>query len=409
MTEDPRNISIKDYTYELPPGKIAQNPLADRDRSKLLVHKKDGIHTDTFKNITGYIPEGSLLVFNDTKVVQARLLFENEDGKVIEVFCLEPADNSDYTRAFAAKGSCKWLCMVGNLRKWKEGSKEGALEKQFQVYSQMCTLKAEKQSPAADSFIIKFSWEPEDITFGEILETAGLIPLPPYIKRSPAGEDKERYQTVYSRYEGSVAAPTAGLHFTDEVLKSLKEKNAECLHVTLHVGAGTFKPVKSETIGGHEMHRELITIPRETVEAIKNNPEYVICVGTTSLRTIESLYWIGLKLANEPASIQNIQVSQWEPYERTAHLTTAEALDEILRYMDSEGLTALTGYTEIIVVPGYEFKIARGLITNFHQPQSTLLLLIAAFAGDNWRKIYDYALENEFRFLSYGDSSLLLR
>lgn len=406
MPLNPREISIKDYTYELPPGKIAQKPLANRDQSKLLIHKKDGLHTDTFRNITSYIPEGSRLVFNDTKVVQARILFQNEDGKIIEIFCLEPEGTNagDFTQAFAAKGSCKWLCMVGNLRKWKEG----ALEKEFQVYSQMCMLKAEKQKQVSDGYIIKFTWEPGDITFGEILETAGLIPLPPYIKRSPADEDKQRYQTVYSRYEGSVAAPTAGLHFTDAVFESLNEKSIECLHVTLHVGAGTFKPVKSETIGKHEMHRELISIPRSVIEALRNNPEYVICVGTTSLRTIESLYWIGLKLANEPGA-DKINVSQWEPYERTAHLTTAEALDEILRYMDSEGLTALTGYTEIIIVPGYEFKIARGLITNFHQPQSTLLLLIAAFAGDDWRKIYDYALENDFRFLSYGDSSLLLR
>lgn len=398
---NPDKILIQDYTYDLPLERIAQHPLLNRDESKLLIYKNNNITESVFNSLPDFLPGNSLLLFNDTKVINARILFETSAGKTVEVFCLEPANAVDIQVAFQTKKNIEWLCLVGNLKAWKDSFLTIRLNNGIQ-------LRAEKLEKKGDSFIIRLSWQPGELTFAEILSRFGLIPLPPYMKRKPENEDKTRYQTVYANQNGSVAAPTAGLHFTQNVFNKLQKKNIHADFVTLHVGAGTFKPVKSDTISGHQMHSETFYVKKETIENILNNGN-VIAVGTTSLRTIESLYWLGVKIINGSINENKMFVSQWEPYHTESHFTVKESFTALLRYMDVNSLSVFEGRTEIIIVPGYKFRIINGLVTNFHQPQSTLLLLIAAFIGNKWKEVYEYALKNDFRFLSYGDSSLLLK
>lgn len=405
---DTRNISIKDYTYSLPEERIAKYPLAERDASKLLFYQKEEITEDIYSNISRHIPENSLLVFNNTKVVEARLLFQKPTGGFIEIFCLEPHEQyPDITTAMLQKGIVMWQCLVGGVSKWKPGQ---VLEKKINLVDKEIILKAGYIEKRADSFIIELSWSPAELSFAEVLNQAGAIPLPPYIKRAAEELDRERYQTVYANADGSVAAPTAGLHFTDTIFKSLKEKNIQTDFLTLHVGAGTFKPVKTETMQEHDMHAEWIDVTKTNIENILNNlDKNIIAVGTTSLRTIESLYWLGVKQSGA-RSRESGELRQWEAYELAEkNIPVKDALQSLLDWMDINKLERLITKTQILIVPGYQFKIVNGLITNFHQPQSTLLLLIAAFIGDNWRKVYDYALKNDFRFLSYGDGCLIWR
>ena len=406
MKIDPAEIQIKDYTYELPPEKIAQFPLKERDSSKLLIYNKGNISQDTFRNIANILPQNSLLIFNDTKVINARLKFQNSAGKEIEVFTLEPAENTELVTALNQKGTVCWICLVGNLKAWKSGKLSSV--KIFNGTE--CRLEAELISKHADAFFVKLTWQPARLTFAEILEIFGQIPLPPYMKRDTTPEDKTTYQTVYSEAEGSVAAPTAGLHFTHGVLESLKKNNIKTGFVTLHVGAGTFKPVKTESISEHDMHSESIFVELSLVEEIAANigSNRIISVGTTSMRTVESLYWFGVQLLQGRNHGGELNISQWEPYENEPK-DPREAFEAIIVYMKQNKLKYLYGKTNIIIVPGYDFKVFSGIITNFHQPQSTLLILIAAFIGNDWKGLYEYALNNDFRFLSYGDSSILLK
>ena len=380
----PKEIRIEDYNYPLPDERIAKYPLAKRDESKLLLYKDGNVSENVFKRIADYLPAGALMVFNNTRVIQARLLFNKETGARIEIFCLEPAEPRDYALIFQTTSRCRWTCLVGNLKKWKSGS----LTKELLVNDHLLTLRAEKLESKGDSHLIEFTWDDDRVTFAELLDAAGVLPIPPYLHRETEKSDLSTYQTVYSKIKGSVAAPTAGLHFTPEVLADIDAHGIGREEVTLHVGAGTFKPVKSETIAGHEMHTEFISVNRSSIERLRANK--IIAVGTTSVRTLESLYYIGVLIENNPdATSEELVVKQWMPYdEANNRLTPEQAL--------------------IIIVPGYEFKLVKGIVTNFHQPQSTLLLLISAFVKGDWRKIYDYALGHDFRFLSYGDSSLLL-
>ncbi|MCY7309528.1 MAG: S-adenosylmethionine:tRNA ribosyltransferase-isomerase [Chitinophagaceae bacterium] len=426
---DPGNISINDYTYSLPEERIANFPLAERDASKLLIYKEAAIAEDVYKNIAHHIPENSLLVFNNTKVVAARLLFQKQTGGTIEIFCLEPHEQyPDITTAMLQTEKVLWKCLVGGASKWKA---EQVLKKKIKIEkiasphlwrgSQEILLKASYVEKRNDSFIIALSWSPVTLSFAEILHYAGAIPLPPYIKRAVEESDAERYQTVYAHFDGSVAAPTAGLHFTEHIFSELREKNIQTGFVTLHVGAGTFKPVKADTMQEHEMHAEWIDVSRNTIETIlKNLDNNIIAVGTTSLRTIESLYWLGRRPKSDSYRIRSgqingtgvpfsdIGVSQWEPYQqKEKNIPVKEALESLIEWMDKNKMERLITKTQILIAPGYQFKIVKGLVTNFHQPQSTLLLLVAAFIGNDWRKVYGYALQNNFRFLSYGDGSLL--
>jgi S-adenosylmethionine:tRNA ribosyltransferase-isomerase len=405
----PKNISIRDYTYALPEHRIAAFPLAERDASRLLIYKSDSITQDYYKNIAAHIPADSLLVFNNTKVVEARLLFQKSTGGVIEIFCLEPHEQyPDITTAMLQTGKVQWQCLVGGASKWKKGQ---VLEKKIKQGSNEIILRAAYIEKRTGSFIIELSWAPSNLSFAEVLHLAGAIPLPPYIKREADQADAERYQTVYARHDGSVAAPTAGLHFTSEVFNSLQLKNIHPAFVTLHVGAGTFKPVKSETLDEHEMHAEFIDVSLAFIQQlIEYYGKNIIAVGTTSLRTIESLYWIGRKAVQQQLSLSvpGLLVSQWEPYTpHGADISVKEALEKLVEEMKKNNLTRLIGKTQILITPGYEFRIIKGLITNFHQPQSTLLLLVAALVGEKWKTIYDHALEHDFRFLSYGDGCLL--
>ena len=403
---DPRSLSIKDFTYSLPEERIAKYPLAERDASKLLIYKEESITDDIYRNIAAHIPSNSLLVFNDTKVVEARLLFQKSTGGVIEIFCLEPHEQyPDITTAMLQHEKVFWHCLIGGASKWKHGQ---ILSKKILYNRNELILEAKYIGKEIDSFIVELSWNNSSLSFAEVLHLFGAIPLPPYIKREAETSDAERYQTVYAHYEGSVAAPTAGLHFTESVFKSLKEKNIQKEFVTLHVGAGTFKPVKSETMQDHEMHAEYFTISKTTIQnLIYHLDKNIIAVGTTSLRTLESLYWLGAKQSTVNSQ-QSMEITQWEVYDRKEKMiSTKEALENLIRWMSAKSLNSLTGKTQIIIAPGYQFKIVNGLVTNFHQPQSTLLLLVSAFIGNNWRKVYDFALENNFRFLSYGDGSLL--
>ena len=401
-----QQIHIDDFNYELPDERIAKFPLPRRDESKLLVYKNGNISESQFKNIASLLPEKSLLVYNNTRVIQARLLFQKSTGAKIEIFCLEPVAPHDYALAFQRNESCSWNCLVGNLKKWKEG----ALTKTVIIDGNEVTMTAEKKESYGDTHLIEFKWDNSDYTFADLLDAAGVLPIPPYLHRETQKSDLQTYQTVYSKIKGSVAAPTAGLHFTPEVLADVDAHGIMREEVTLHVGAGTFKPVKSETIEGHEMHTEFISVKRSAIENIKGKLGNIIAVGTTSVRTLESLYYIGVLLGNNPdIAAEDIHIKQWMPYSEENNLISAdEAFQNILNYLDSHKLEALVGSTQIIIAPGYEFKVVRGIITNFHQPKSTLILLISAFVKGNWRPIYDYALNNGFRFLSYGDSSLLL-
>lgn len=406
MSNKTQQIRIEDYDYPLPDERIAKFPLAKRDESKLLLYKDGQVSESVFKHIADYLPEGSLLVYNNTRVIQARLLFQKATGARIEVFCLEPAEPHDYALIFQQTERCSWICLVGNLKKWKEG----ILTKKVTVQGEEVTLSAEKKESHGDSHRIEFTWDNPKYTFADLLDAAGVLPIPPYLHRETEKSDLVTYQTVYSKIKGSVAAPTAGLHFTPEVLADVDAHGIGREEVTLHVGAGTFKPVKSETIEGHEMHTEFISVRRSSIERIQKNLGKIIAVGTTSVRTLESLYYIGVKLASHPdATSEELVVNQWMPYEaENNRIPVAEALQHILDYLDLHQADKLVTATQIIIAPGYEFKVVRGIITNFHQPKSTLLLLISAFVKGNWRTIYDYALSHDFRFLSYGDSSLLL-
>lgn len=407
MTTKTQQIRIEDFDYPLPDERIAKFPLPKRDESKLLLYKEGKVGESIFKRITDYLPEGSLMVFNNTRVIQARLLFHKETGAKIEIFCLEPVEPHDYALAFQQTERCRWTCLVGNLKKWKEG----LLSKKVQLDGgEIVTLKAEKLQTCGDSHLIEFTWDHPTCTFADLLDAAGVLPIPPYLNRETEKSDLQTYQTVYSKIKGSVAAPTAGLHFTPEVLADIDAHGIGREELTLHVGAGTFKPVKSETIEGHEMHTEFISVRRSSIERIKQNLSRIIAVGTTSVRTLESLYYMGVTLASNPeATAEELIVKQWMPYEEANNrLTADEALQNILDYLDRHQVDKLVTATRIIIAPGYEFKIVRGIVTNFHQPKSTLLLLISAFVKGDWRNIYDYALAHDFRFLSYGDSSLLL-
>lgn len=396
-------LSIKDFDYLLPDDRIAQYPLPERDKSKLLIYRQGTITEDIFERITAYLPENSALFYNDTKVINARLLFTKPSGAHIEILCLEPFDPADYNLAFQKTGEAVWLCMVGNLKKWKGE----ILSLKFTTLSGKVTVGARLVENCGSHQKVKFTWEPSDMPFGHVLEAAGSLPLPPYIKREANNIDKERYQTIFSRLEGSVAAPTAGLHFSDKILNQLKQKGISNVSITLHVGAGTFRPVKHSDVMQHDMHREHFYISVETIKQIKQYTGNITAVGTTTLRAIESTYWLGVKLMQNP-HLTPLHVAQWE-YQHLPHPPVGEVLDFLIHFCEHQRYEGLHAETQLMIIPGYPFQLVNRLITNFHQPQSTLLLLVAAFVGiDRWRSIYDYALTHDFRFLSYGDSSLLI-
>jgi S-adenosylmethionine:tRNA ribosyltransferase-isomerase len=403
----PSTISIEDFTYHLPDQRIAKYPLAERDQSKLLVYRSGQIEQHTYKNLADQLKHDCLLIFNNTKVVEARLHFQKQTGGTIEIFCLEPDDQyEDITTAMLQKGKVYWKCLIGGAKKWKDGT----ITCETKNNESNIIIEAKKIKQVSDAFIIELSWSDSSICFAELLHLAGSIPLPPYLNRKTESSDKERYQTIYAKHDGSVAAPTAGLHFTDHVFNEMAKKNIETAYVTLHVGAGTFKPVKSATMKDHEMHAEFIDVNKATIKHIIDKLENgIIAVGTTSLRTIESLYWLGVKTyLNQHLSMNEFTVLQWDPYEINAdHISAEMALNALLNWMDNNNLQKIITKTQIIIAPGYQFKIMKGLITNFHQPQSTLLLLVAAIIGDEWKRVYQYALDNDFRFLSYGDGSLI--
>ena len=406
MSQEFKNISMESYDYPLPDERIAKFPLPKRDTSKLLLYKGGEIAEDKFNTLPSHLPQNSLLVFNNTRVIQARLHFQKESGASIEIFCLEPHTPADYALSFQSTESCVWDCLVGNSKKWKEGK----LTRTIQIDGETVNFSAERVTTGSPQQI-RFSWDTPTFTFAKLLDAVGELPIPPYLNREAEESDKTTYQTVYSKIEGSVAAPTAGLHFTPEVFASLAESEVETAEVTLHVGAGTFRPVKSETIGGHDMHTELISVPLEIIEKIAETDRTIIAVGTTSVRTLESLYHIGAALGRNPENPQSLKVSQWQPYDCPSEITRQEAFRNIADYLKANSLTHLVTSTQIIIVPSYQFKVVDGIITNFHQPKSTLLLLVSAYigGGEKWREIYDYALANNFRFLSYGDSSLLMK
>lgn len=408
MKEDPKHIRISEFNYPLPDERIAKFPLPVRDQSKLLLYRHGEVTEDIFTSLPDYLPANSLMIFNNTKVIQARLHFHKETGALIEVFCLEPIQPNDYALNFQQTEHAAWLCMIGNLKKWKEG----VLKREITVKGKPLTLTAERGACHGTSHWVDFRWNNPEITFADILEVFGELPIPPYLNRETQESDKETYQTVYSKIKGSVAAPTAGLHFTPRVLDALREKGVALEELTLHVGAGTFKPVKSEEIEGHEMHTEYISVNRSTLEKLVAHEGKAIAVGTTSVRTLESLYHIGVTLLHNPnATEEDLHVKQWQPYEtalETAATPAVDALQAIIAYLDLHHMETLHSSTQIIIAPGYEYRIVKAMVTNFHQPQSTLLLLVSAFLHGDWRKIYDYALAHDFRFLSYGDSSLLI-
>lgn len=418
---DTKHIHISDFNYPLPDERIAKFPLPQRDHSKLLLYRHGEVSEDVFYNLPKYLPKGALMVFNNTRVIQARMHFRKETGALIEVFLMEPAEPTDYEVMFQTTGHCSWLCMVGNLKKWKEGT----LRRDFEIHGQKLTLCATMdrskttEKSGGTNYWVDFEWDNDQVTFADILEAVGELPIPPYLNRETQESDKTTYQTVYSKIKGSVAAPTAGLHFTDAVLKDLDAHGILRDEVTLHVGAGTFKPVKTEEIEGHNMHTEYIVVHRHTFERLLSHNCEAIAVGTTSVRTLESLYYMGVKLQSHPdASEAELHVNQWEPYDLPHNeeglvlvdgspVSVRQAIQNLLDYLDKDHLEALHSSTQIIIAPGYTYKIVKKLITNFHQPQSTLLLLVSAFLHGDWRKVYDYALSHDFRFLSYGDSSLL--
>lgn len=416
-----KHIHISDYNYDLPDSRIAKFPVSPRDTSKLLVYRHGEISDDIFYNLPKYLPQKSLMVFNNTKVIQARMHFRKETGALIEVFLMEPAAPTDYELMFQTRGECSWLCMVGNLKKWKEGS----LVRTFDVAGSTINFKATMRRDIIDTksggtnYWVDFAWDNPQVSFAEILDAVGELPIPPYLNRETQDNDKTTYQTVYSKIKGSVAAPTAGLHFTDKVLAAIDAAGVRREELTLHVGAGTFKPVKSEEIDGHTMHTEYVCVRRDTLQTLLDYDCCAIAVGTTSVRTLESLYYMGVKLeANPDAAEEDLHVCQWEPYEKADGtpvdgnlidgITPQKAISNIIAWLDKNNLKTLHSSTQIIIAPGYEYKIVKVLVTNFHQPQSTLLLLVSAFLKGDWRNVYDYALSHDFRFLSYGDSSILI-
>lgn len=407
MISNVQNINIAEYDYPLPDERIAKYPLAERDASKLLVLKNNEISQDHFRNIGDYLPEKSVLVFNETKVVRARLQFVKDSGAAIEVFCLEPiTGNGDYQLAFSAGSPVEWHCLVGNSRRWKDGY----LSMPLTIKGKDVILQAERLEKTDAYSVIRFSWEPAEISFAEVLEHAGEIPLPPYLHREAEPSDRDRYQTVFAKYEGSVAAPTASLHLTKPLIAKLKEQGHSIEEVTLHVGAGTFRPVATDTIGEHEMHSESIIVKRQTIEHLHDNIERtIIPVGTTSMRTIESLYWIGVMFIEQGFNERNLHVEQWFPYrDRVALPSAKESLEAILKYLEMHHLDALHATTALMIAPSCPIMMTKALITNFHQPKSTLLLLVSALIGEKWKEAYKFALENDFRFLSYGDSCLFI-
>ncbi len=409
---DTKHIRISDYNYPLPDERIAKFPMTQRDHSKLLVYRQGRVEEDIFYQLPTYLPEGALMVFNNTKVIQARMHFRKTTGALIEVFLLEPCLPADYEQMFQTSTECEWICLIGNLKKWKDGE----LVQKVMIHDQEVEIAAIRLGEQGTGHRIRFTWRYTSPhagvapSFAEIIDAAGELPIPPYLNRETQESDKTTYQTVYSKIKGSVAAPTAGLHFTDDVLKAIDARGIEREELTLHVGAGTFKPVKSEEIEGHAMHTEYYCVKRQTIEKLINHQARAIAVGTTSVRTLESLYYVGLKLEQNPdANEEELHVQQWEPYQQDQQvIEPLRALQNILQWLDRQQKGSLHSSTQIIIAPGYEYKIVKMLVTNFHQPQSTLLLLVSAFVKGDWRTIYDYALSHNFRFLSYGDSSLLI-
>lgn len=406
--DDIRNIRIEDFDYPLPDERIAKHPLAERETCKLLYFRDGDIKQYQFSDVPALLPEHSMLIYNNTKVINARLRFRKPGGgATIEIFCLEPIDPVDYAQIFQTTSSCTWLCLVGNSKRWKSGD----LTQTVNINGEDVTLAATRGERRGNAFLITFSWDKSDVTFASLLEAIGEIPIPPYLNRGTEPSDSSDYQTVYSHIKGSVAAPTAGLHFTDGVLAECDRRGITRRELTLHVGAGTFQPVKSDTIGGHDMHTEFISVPRQLIIDIINATSPIVAVGTTSVRTLESLYYIGLILHRNPdATESDLCVGQWMPYTEGSPISTREALQTIVDYLDRHHIDTYLGSTQIMIAPSFQFHVISGMITNFHQPQSTLLLLVSAFVGgERWRDIYRYALDNDFRFLSYGDGSLLLR
>ena len=400
---DPKKLAIKDFVYELPEERIAKFPLPERDHSKLLHYRQGKLENRTFTDLPQLLPPHTLLVFNDTKVVQARLLFQKDTGGMVEIFCLEPvAPHREVQLAMQQTQHSTWKCLVGNNKRWKSGP----VTLQFEGG----VLQAEREAQQEGNFLIRFTWQPAELTFAEVLERSGRLPLPPYLNRELTSDDHTRYQTIYANQEGAVAAPTAGLHFTDRVMAKLQDENIATAYLTLHVGAGTFKPVKADTMEEHEMHAEQLYITRPLIQRLLDQlGDPVIPVGTTSMRSLESLYWLGYKVMQQPElPVQELHVNQWQAYELKEPPAATEALRALLTYMERQGTDYLHASTQIIIAPGYTFRICSGLITNFHQPESTLLLLVSALIGDEWRTVYQHAMQNGYRFLSYGDSSLLL-
>ena len=430
---DPKDISIADYSYDLPDGAIAYYPLAERDASRLLVYRAGELHEDIYRNIAQYLPEGALLVFNNTRVVEARIVFQKPTGGLIEIFCLEPpAEYGGIAAALMRTGSVRWKCLIGGASKWKPGQ---VLRKELAAHvpgahgvpaGDPLVLEARWVERVEGAFLIELSWTPADLSFAELLHRAGLVPLPPYIHRTVESTDSERYQTVYARHDGSVAAPTAGLHFTEAIFQQLEQRGIQRTFVTLHVGAGTFLPVKAATLGEHPMHIEFIAVRVEVIRELRDRlttSRPVIAVGTTSARTLESLYWLGAKVVADPSvAAEDLVVHQWDAYAQDEAadnreavgvgsgpaVGAAEALQALLAWMEVRGLKEVVTTTQLLITPGYSWKNVAGLVTNFHQPESTLLLLIASLVGEDWRTMYGYALEHGFRFLSYGDGCLLL-
>ena len=404
--QETKSIRIEAYDYLLPDNRIAKFPVLCRDASKLLIYKDKKVSEAVFNRLSEFIPEGFLMVFNNTKVIQGRLLFtKGTGGATIEIFCLEPLSPHDYQLVFQTAGRCEWKCLIGNAKRWKNG----ALRKTLLIGGEEVMLSVTQKGTSEEAFSVLFEWNNPRITFADLLEGGGILPIPPYLNRKTEESDKATYQTVYSKIKGSVAAPTAGLHFTEETFRSLKTKNIAIKEVTLHVGAGTFKPVKSETIENHQMHAEFVTVHRSVIEQLLKYEDKVIAVGTTTVRTLESLWFLGgMVLQNPFLAPEDLIVTQWQPYGKTTcDANTCERLNALLSYMDMLGSECLVFNTGIMIAPGYEFQIVKTMITNFHQPKSTLLLLVDAFLKGRWREVYDYALANDFRFLSYGDSSLL--
>lgn len=403
MNSNPQSIAIADFDYPLPDDRIAKFPLERRDQSKLLVYRGGNIEESRFDHVPELLPPDTLLIFNNTKVIHARLFFRKPTGSTIEVFCLEPFQ-MPVALSFEQRGHCTWNCFIGNNKKWKEGS----LSRQLDIHGQSVTLTATRRKAVGNAWIVDFDWD-GGLSFAELIDQAGVIPLPPYLHREAVSSDNERYQTVYALHQGSVAAPTAGLHFSPEVFEALRQKGIATDFITLHVGAGTFKPVSTPTIGEHEMHVEKIEISRSNIKCILNHLGHtVIPVGTTTVRTIESVYWFGVKLSRN-SKLDAMHVMQWDPYElESLSVSTEHAYKNVLQWMEEQGIEQLEGDTQLMIAPGYRYHVISGLITNFHQPKSTLLLLVSALVGDAWKECYRYALDHQFRFLSYGDSCLFL-